>query len=239
VTTCDEVRERLPEHVLGTAEGPEDLSIRRHLRGCAGCRQEMAALGDGLAMFAQAAHDVSPPPELHDRVLTVLDEEWAHEAPARSAHRFPRRWLAAAAVVVMLAASLAWGIGQTRRADVAAEGAASYASLLEKLGGRDFRAGTLDAAPGRTVEGHVVVYDSYEGQSWALVFVRAPGVTGTAHATLSAADGRTVDLWDVEIDRSGDGAGWVVTSLNLQPFHDLTVEGPGGEPLATAHIGGV
>ena len=32
--TCDEVREVLPEHLLGTLDGPEDLEVRRHLRGC-------------------------------------------------------------------------------------------------------------------------------------------------------------------------------------------------------------
>ena len=34
--TCDEVRELLPEHLLGTLEGPEDLEVRRHLRGYSG-----------------------------------------------------------------------------------------------------------------------------------------------------------------------------------------------------------
>ena len=36
--TCDEVRELLPEHLLGALEGPEDLEVRRHLRGCSTCR---------------------------------------------------------------------------------------------------------------------------------------------------------------------------------------------------------
>ena len=62
MTTCEEVRERLPEHVLGTLDEPHDLSVRRHLRGCAGCRREMAALGDGVAMFARAVHDSHPRP---------------------------------------------------------------------------------------------------------------------------------------------------------------------------------
>ena len=73
--TCDEVRELLPEHLLGTLEGPEDLEVRRHVRGCAGCRGEIVALADGVASFARTAHDHPPPPELHDRVITVLEQE--------------------------------------------------------------------------------------------------------------------------------------------------------------------
>ena len=74
--TCDEVRELLPEHLLGTLDGPEDLEVRRHLRGCAGCRTDMAGLSEGVEWFARAAHDREPPPELHDRVMTTLEQEW-------------------------------------------------------------------------------------------------------------------------------------------------------------------
>ena len=47
--TCDEVRELLPEHLLGTLEGPEDLEVRRHLRGCASCRDERMKLEEGVS----------------------------------------------------------------------------------------------------------------------------------------------------------------------------------------------
>ena len=52
--TCDEVRELLPEHLLGTLEGPEDLEVRRHLRGCAGCRTDMTALSRGRRVVRAA-----------------------------------------------------------------------------------------------------------------------------------------------------------------------------------------
>ena len=101
MTTCEETRERLPEHVLGTLDETTDLAVRRHLRGCAGCRTEMGALGDGLALFAQAAHDAPPPPELQDRVLSQLADEWrdtteaeAHPADPRSGRGCRHRSLA-------------------------------------------------------------------------------------------------------------------------------------------------
>jgi hypothetical protein len=233
--TCDEVRERLPEHVLGTIEGPQDLQIREHLRGCAGCRQELAALDDGLTQFARAAHDVSPPTELQDRVRTVLQDEWRERPPQH--RRAPRlRWLAVAAAVLMVAASLSWGLAQSRRADNATLGATSYQRLLDVLGGKDFRVGQLQAAAGQTLEGSVIIYDSHVDQSWAVVFVRAPGIEGAASATLHAPDGRTIDMWDLAIDHEGDGAAWLVTSVNLEGFNRITVTGPDGRPLATASV---
>ncbi len=233
--TCDEIRERLPEHVLGTIEGPEDQAIRRHVRGCAGCRKDMAALGEGLTLFSRAVHDVVPPDELQGHVRTVLQEEW-HESSPEEPRASKLRWLAVAATILALVGSLAWGVAQSRRADAATEGAASYQRLLGVLGGEDFRVGELQPSDGRTVEGSVVVYDSHVDQSWAVVFVRVPGVEGAARATLHADDGRAIDLWDFTIDHGGDGAGWLVTSVDLDGFDRLTVTGPAGEALASADI---
>ena len=240
MTTCEQVRERLPEHVLGTLEGTDDDAVRRHLRGCAGCRAEMLALGDGMTAFSVAAHDRTPPDELHDRVRTVLEEEWREDAGradelAERRHHLARRLVAVAAAVVLVA-SLGFGIAQTHRASVAAEDAASYQRLLTTLGGKEFRLGQLQAAGDQTVEGSVVVYDSHEGQSWVLVFVRTSGVSGEASASLSNPAGRTIDTWPIQIDRDGRGAGWLVTGVDLSSFNRIEVTGPDGSLLATGSI---
>src|SRR5438874_12126442 len=125
--TCDEVRELLPEHLLGTLEGPEDLEVRRHLRGCSACREERMKLEDGVAALSRAVHDQEPPADLRDRVLRTLDQEWkdAEPLPATSGagHRRGARSLwravAAAAVVVLLAGSVAFGAREAHRASVA------------------------------------------------------------------------------------------------------------------------
>jgi Putative zinc-finger len=235
--TCDEVRERLPEHVLGTLDDVSDLAIRRHLRGCAGCRREMDALGEGLALFARAAHNAEPPPELEGRVIGTLTDEWrdtasAPTAPARNGARWA--WLTAAAVAVALVLSLTWGIGQRHQVDsiVAAD---RYTQLLHILGGKEFRAGTLIAAPGLSVQGSAVVYDSHEGQSWAAVFVRGPDLHGPATATLHSGDGRAVDLY-VHFQRDGSGSAWLVTAMDLQDFDQMTITGPHGNVIATAPL---
>lgn len=236
--TCDDVRELLPEHVLGTLEGPEDLEVRRHLRGCGGCRREMAALGDGVVSFARAAHDGTPPPELKDRVLTVLQQEWQEGADEAAPARRGRwlGWAAGVAAAAVLVAALAWGGSQAHRANLAADAAASYGRLLSTLGGKEFRIGQLQRATGQPVEGSVVLYDSSHDQSWAMVLVRAPGMTGTADVTLEARDGRTIDLHQLEFQTDGSASTWIVTPADLTDFDHLTITSPGGTVLATAVI---
>ncbi len=234
--TCDEVRELLPEHLLGSLEGPEDLEVRRHLRGCGGCRVEMTGLADGVVSFAHAAHDRTPPPDLHDRVMTILLEEW-QAGDERATHTRNRSWIGKAAAVVTIVAALGWGASQTHRASVAAADAESYTSLLTTLGGKEFRIGQLHSRSGHPVfEGSVVLYDSHQGQSWGIVLVRAPGVTGEASATLTADDGRTIDVGTLKFQTDGDAAAWLVTSSDLTPFTNITITAEDGTMLAAAEI---
>jgi hypothetical protein len=228
--TCDEVRDRLSEHALGTLDADDDARIRRHLRGCAQCRRELAAIGEGLAMFAAAAHDRTPPPELRDRVLGVLAEEWRRD-PVVVPERVPgrtRAWLVATAACVALAATASWGIAA--RTD-----AASYHRLLSTLGGEEFRVGALDPTGDVRIEGSVVLYDSSVDQSWGVVLVRAPELTGAVGVTLSSADGRMMELNDVELE-NGSGYGWLVTPDDLHTFDKLTITGPDGSSVATTTI---
>lgn len=228
--TCEEVRDRLSEHALGTLETADDARVRRHLRGCTQCRREFAAIGGGLAMFAAAAHDRPPPPELRDRVLGVLAEEWRRDPP-EGADPVPGRarvWLAAAAACVALVAAVSWGV-------VARTDAASYHRLLSTLGGEEFRVGALDPTGGVRIEGSVVLYDSSVDQSWGVVLVRAPELTGSMGASLGSADGRTIELHDVQL-LDGSGSTWLVSAQDLAPFDRLTVTDADGTTVATAAI---
>ncbi len=234
--TCEDVRSLLAEQALGTLTGADDLAVRRHLRSCAGCRAELAALGEGLAMFARAAHDQEPPSELAPRVLTVLEEEW-RDTPATIPDRARRvQWLAVAAAIVIAATSVAWGIGEHHRASVVAYDAGSYTKLLNLLGGKDFRAGTLRPSGSTTIEGSVVLYDSHVDQSWGLVLLRAPGMVGPLEATLQSADGRSIKLRPMEFDSDGDASTWLVTSSDITTFDHLTIRSGDGSTVATADI---
>jgi predicted anti-sigma-YlaC factor YlaD len=233
--TCDEVRELLPDHLLGTVAGSADLEVRRHLRGCSACRHELAVLGEGLSQFARAAHDVDPPDELRGRVQSVLQQEWIDRAP-RPARR---RWIAAApvaAAIAIVVASLGWGISSNHRADLAAADAGSYRRLLGSLGGDEFRIGALQRAGAQPVDGTVLLYDSHDDQSWGVVLVRAPGLSGTATVALESDDGRTIPLRDLEFAPDGDAADWIVTGSSLVGFDRLTIRLPDGSVLARARV---
>ena len=93
VTTCEDVRAAPPRLRAGLAEADADeLDVRRHLRGCGACRRELDALQDGLRVFGSTLERPAPP-ELHDRVMDVLSEEWADETTTRGT-RARTAWLA-------------------------------------------------------------------------------------------------------------------------------------------------
>ncbi|HEX6843816.1 MAG TPA: zf-HC2 domain-containing protein, partial [Actinomycetota bacterium] len=77
--TCEQVRELLPEFLLGSLDDVAAADVRRHLRGCAACREEQAKLEEGIDALSRAAHDREPPEELRARVLGVLGDEWRDE----------------------------------------------------------------------------------------------------------------------------------------------------------------
>ena len=240
---CESVRELLPDHTMGTLVDEESSALRRHLRGCSSCRVEAAALDEGMALFASAAHVTDPPPDLQRRVLSVLEEEWV-DAPAPP--RFRVRWLALAAAVVVLAGALTWaGVAQltaNRRGDEVAqvrslaakleEDATSYRQFLKALGGRDVRVATLASTTADALEGSAILYDSNRGQSWVVVFVRAPGSSGTMHASLVRPDGRTIKLFPIDLADDGDGATWMVTSADISTIRRVEIADDSGRLLA-------
>ncbi len=244
--TCDEVRELLPEHLLGTLEEPEDLEVRRHLRGCGDCREERMKLEEGVAALSRAVHDQEPPADLRDRVLRTLDQEWqdAEPLPATSGagHRRGARSLwravAAAAVVVLLAGSVAFGAREAHRASVATADATSYTNLLRALGGKEFSVGQLHPAGGSSFDGRVLVYegDASKGwNSWAIVFLKAPGYVGDATATLIGSDGQALALPPLRIS-DGQAHTWLVTADDLSGYDRLTITTPDGTVVATGAI---
>lgn len=234
--TCDEIREQLAEHLLGTLEEPSDAEVRRHLRGCAGCRAEMAALEEGVSTFAHAAHEAEPPEHLRDRVLMVLHDEWDEpRVDVHSRRSFARfAWAAAAAVAIL--ASMSWGLVSHDRARHYEAAATKYETFLNVLGGEDVRLGNLEPAGSQDVEGSAVLYDSKVGQSWVLILARAPGVQGAAQVTLSSPGGHTIQLNPLTFADGGEASTWLVTSSDLKPFDRVTITAPDGVTLATAVV---
>jgi len=220
--------------------------VRRHLRGCAACRDERMKLEEGVAALSRAVHDQDPPDELRDRVLGALDEEWqdarraptAPGAPARSRSRSVWTAVAAAIAVVLVAGSLAWGSAQAHKANVAATDAGSYRDLLSVLGGKEFRVGTIHPSPGSTMQGQVLLYDGDAGHgwsSWGLVLVKDPGFDGEATATLLGPDGDAY-AWPPIRVHDGQGAAWIVTPEDMTAYDRLTITSSDGTVVASASI---
>jgi predicted anti-sigma-YlaC factor YlaD len=231
---CEYVRDQLAEHLLGTLGPEQELAVRGHLRGCGDCRRELLTLEEGLSTFARATHQASPPEPLRERVLGVLEEDRA-DRPARR-RRFTPALVLQAAVVVVLAGALSWGSLATIHAGHLSAQAGRYQSFLSALGGRDVRVGTLQATGSQVAEGSAILYDSDVGQSWALVLVRAPGMSGDARVILSTSSGRTIELRTLTFSSDGEASSWLVTPTDISRFDRVKVVTVAGRVLATARV---
>lgn len=237
MTTCEEVRSLLPDFALSSQEGKDDPEVRRHLRGCGPCRRELEALREGLGVFASTLERPAPP-ELRDRVMHVLSEEWTERIePSRTRASAPRGWrIAVAASIALTIVAGAFGVIQLGRAREAAKDATSYDTVLATLGGTGFKVGTLEAASDKPVEGSVVAYESSNDQSFVVVFVRTPELAGEGSLLVSRSDGTTWDPGPIEFDGDGDAAVWWVTDRSIASMTGLTVGAPDGSVLATAGL---
>jgi hypothetical protein len=258
--SCDEVLLLLPDLALGTLSETEEAAVRRHLRGCAACRAEALVLDRGVSMFASAAHAQDPAPELRERVMTTLADEWADadrsaaaaaaEASAGRTARARRRgpilrWVAAAAVVVALAGALAWGavehgLARDRSARLAAvlPDASSYREFLTALGGKEVRVAKLHPTTAVVVGGTAILYDSDRHESWGLVEINAPGLRQPLTIVLVSSAGETITFpFPVKIDADGSGAGWLSTAADISTFRIVRILAPDGSVLATGVTG--
>jgi len=235
---CEGVRPQLPDYVLGTLSETETAAIRRHLRGCASCREDATQLDKGVALFAGAAHVAEPPPELKERVLAVLEEEWAEPTTPPSRRRpFRFAWQAMAAALIVIAGVGAWAGVAQNKANHFREDALAYRRFLGALGGKDVRAGTLTAAPGVTLDGSVTMYDSDKGQSWVLVLARAPGWSDPVTVTLQDRSGREITVpFPIKFDANGEGWTGMVTGANLSSFDHVVLTGANGRMLAEGSV---
>jgi hypothetical protein len=236
VTTCDDVLALLPDFVLGSLEGADDVHVRRHLRGCGGCRGELDALREGLGVFASTM-ERTPPADLRDRVMNVITEEWTEAEGSTSRRPVPSGWrIAVAASLALAIAAATFGVIQLGRARDATEDATSFRTVLATLGGTGFKVGTLEPASQVPVEGSIVAYESSNDQSFVVVFVRTPELAGDGSLLVSRSDGTTWDPGPIEFDGDGDAAVWWVTDRSIASMTGLRVTAPDGSMLATAGL---
>ena len=239
--TCEEVRELLPEHLLGSLDETTDARVRRHLRGCGECRAERLRLEEGVAALSHATHDATPPDLLREHVLGALRQEWNDPGTPADAEPSPRRtspwrWVSAVAAV-LLVVTVAWGAVQTRHAQESSADAASYEALLATLGGREFRLGELHPTTDTAgVSGTVLLYDGVgRWNSWGIVLARSDADLTDARVMLVGPNGATKELPPLRFS-AGEASSWVVTHDALTGFDELVIVGGDGTVLADARI---
>lgn len=112
--TCQEARLSLGVYVLGALDDTERGGLEAHLRRCAGCTAEHAELATLPALLAPLTLDEAqgssptsaPAPAGYQALVARASEDVGHRRRAASGRA--RRWLAASAVVLVLAGT---GVG--------------------------------------------------------------------------------------------------------------------------------
>ena len=244
--TCEQVRDLLPEHLLGSLDGDADARVEHHLRGCTDCRAEQLRLEDGVATLAYATHETAPPDELRDHVLAVLDEEWHPDnevAPADATvvpmrRRAPMRWVVGvAAAIILIAGSLGFAMSQHQQAVRVSADATSYQRLLSTLGGKEFRLGQLTSANDTGISGKVILYDGDPNagwNSWGIVLAHGPADLTDARAMLVGPGGKSMELPPLRFS-DGEASTWLVTHEDLIGYDELVIT-VHGDVVANARI---
>jgi hypothetical protein len=114
--------------------------------------------------------------------------------------------------------------------------ATKYEAFLHALGGKNVRVGVIQPSGTQDIHGSAVLYDSDVQQSWVLILVRAPGMTGSANVELSSEAGHTIEMHPLEFSDGGESSSWLVTSSNLQSFDTVTITDSSGNIVARAAV---
>ena len=121
-------------HVLSSLDEADEAAYLEHSSHCESCRQLERDLSVTLGELAQLPAQMAPPPTLRASIMkAVIEDDEKHTAtvvPIESTEkRSPTRpasrklaWMGAAAagIAIVVAGSIAWGIGGPKQASVAA-----------------------------------------------------------------------------------------------------------------------
>ena len=179
--TCAEVRDRLVEHVLGTASPADRHAVDEHLLWCAGCRHEAMGLAESASVLGHAAGPADPPPGLGDRVASAVGAASGRRRRSRAGV------LAAVLAAFLVVGTAGWGTvmaGRAQRLEGAAQAARDHAEQAARefakvardiVGGRHVSEAVLRSESG-TRSGLALVLDLTEGAITDRVLVIAGGL---------------------------------------------------------------
>jgi anti-sigma-K factor RskA len=84
-------RDDLVAFALGALQPREEQAIEAHTPGCARCTRELEALVPAVAVLGESVEQHEPPPELRERVLSVVRSEAAASRRGETEPTKPRR----------------------------------------------------------------------------------------------------------------------------------------------------
>lgn len=127
--TCDDSRSVLHAYLDGELEAPRAAEFKKHLEGCAACTRALESQESLRSSIQRAKLSEPLPSGLESKIRRQLPES---PAPAHArAKKIPvLRWLAAAAVLVLVAGA-SWRYGQKSREKVNAAVAAGAAEIVD------------------------------------------------------------------------------------------------------------
>lgn len=90
MSACERIGPLLDGYHDGELGRLRRWTVRRHLDGCPGCREELAAIG-GVGAWVRDAIDAAPVPDVWNDIRWRLPARRPAAAPAKAARRLPNR----------------------------------------------------------------------------------------------------------------------------------------------------
>jgi Putative zinc-finger len=245
---CLAVRERLPEHALGSLSEGEATRLDEHLAWCAACRKEASELQRAAATLAYSVAPVEPPDDLEDRVVQTV------RTAARRRRTSPRRRRGVAAGLLAAAiafSGLAWGAVMAGRADRVEqqrdaalvkqrEAIERFQQVVERIEGGDpsniVELADLSSSKLKNASGQALVLLSPSSNDFVLVV--ASGITGLhegqlpLEVRLTSKDAGELIVGEITaLGRSGEGEVERSFVEDLQAFDRIEIRGAHGKVL--------
>jgi hypothetical protein len=146
-------------YALDALEPADEDAFTSHLRGCARCARDLAALYDAAAALAYAAEPADPPDALRARVVAGLP---APPRPPRARRRPPPLVpVASAAALVLVLGLVAWNVTLRGEAAARADAVARRDAALGCLAAPEAARFALTDAGGRRATGCVAGERAY------------------------------------------------------------------------------
>ncbi|MEW6637583.1 MAG: anti-sigma factor [Actinomycetota bacterium] len=237
----DRVRDLLLDYHLGHLSAEEAEVVRRHLRGCAGCREALEETARVLDLVPFGVAPAAPPSSLKRRTLeralgeVAPTEERPAEAPSRG-ERGPARWRRATAAWLAAAAVLAVALFGWAYLDLWLENRQLRAELQDAK--REERPALIVAAVEGTdqapdARGTAVVDPQDRRLALDVYNLPAPPQGHSYRAWLVGRGGESVSLGTMELDESGDGrmTGELPPSVEKVAGLRVTAEPPDTEEM--------